>query len=333
MHIPKLLPCALLATAFLSLPMQAQDSLEVTAKTIQEHIDHKTFPSYPPLAKAAHIQGTVLFDLRIGTNGRIESMNVVSGPAILQQEAMDCFKQWTFHPFLKDGVPVAAHGRYSIIFLLGSSPAPSTQTPAQVSTSTPGAPNQTVVVHVKAETPVQTDDPELEKQFQDADSQCKEGVLAKTLNEVTSQACAHAATLAERLPMDGNYIAKRSAFVYAATAFANIRALQDALMWASKAVDTVKLGQDGDSGSSAAYSTKGTIEGMLGDLNAADADLTTAESFSRKGIAWVEKEAPSLRQQYVLPFVRNLRFHAQVLQALGRSTEAQQKLDEANKLQ
>jgi TonB family protein len=154
MHIPKLLPCALLAAAFLSLPMQAQAPLEVDQTELAKHIDHHVPPVYPPIAKAARIQGEVVFQVNVSKAGHVESLKVLSGPAMLQQEATDCLKQWTFHPFLKDGVPVAAHGRYSIIFSLGSSPAPSTRLPAQVSASTPGAPSQTVVVQVKAETSV-----------------------------------------------------------------------------------------------------------------------------------------------------------------------------------
>ena len=61
----------------------AQDALQVDAKTIQQHIDHRVFPAYPQIAKAAHVQGTVVFDLRIGTTGKIESMKVVSGPGVV----------------------------------------------------------------------------------------------------------------------------------------------------------------------------------------------------------------------------------------------------------
>jgi hypothetical protein len=57
--------------------------------------------------------------------------------------------------------------------------------------------------------------------------------------------------------------------------------------------------------------------------------LTIAEDYGRKGIAWTEKEAPGLNEEYKRPFVRDLRFHAKVLQGLNRPEEAQKKLDEA----
>jgi TonB family protein len=313
---------------------QAQQVIQVTAKMIQEHTDHRVFPVYPPIAKVAQVQGTVVLDLRIGTTGNIESIRAISGPAMLQQAAIDCVKQWTFHPFEKDGAPAIATGQYNIIFTLGDQSnttvgqGPPSSVPPASSDSV-----KTVTVRVLSDNAASGPDEELSNKFDDADDACKKGVLSKQFNDATVAACKNAAELAEKLPMDANYVARRSAFVYAATAYGDVGNFKDALPWAEKAVEVVKLGFDDASGSNAAYSTKGTIEGYLGDFSAADQDLTMAEDFSRKGIAWVEKEAPSLRVEYVRPFVRDLQFHAKVLQALGRPDEAQKKLDEAAKFQ
>ena len=62
-----------------------------------------------------------------------------------------------------------------------------------------------------------------------------------------------------------------------------------ALLYGGKAVDIVKLGHDDNSGSNAAYGVRGMVEGNSGDLAAADQDLTVAEDFERKGIAWAEQ--------------------------------------------
>lgn len=47
--------------------------------------------------------------------------------------------------------------------------------------------------------------------------------------------------------------------------------------------------------------------------------------FGRKGIAWMEKEAPGLRHEYTGALVLGLRFHAQVLQELNRPDKAQKR--------
>lgn len=306
--------------------IRAQSVLEVDAKALQQHIDHKVFPVYPPIAKAAHVQGTVVFDLRIGTAGKIDSMKVVSGPPMLQQAAIDCLKQWTFHPFQKDGISVAAQGQYSILFVLGDSTNTTIGHGPQAK-----LPVKTATVKVMTEDGVELSDSELGKRFLLADDGCKKGILAKQYEEETATLCKQAAELAEQLPSEGSFIIKRSAYVYAATALANKGDFLKALPWANKAVEIVKLGHDGDSGSNAVYSTKGTIEGMLGDLTTADRDLTVAEDYMRKAVAQAEQDKSEYGSYDGRILARDLRFHAQVLQGLHCPDEAQKKLDEAGK--
>ena len=107
--------------------------------------------------------------------------------------------------------------------------------------------------------------------------------------------------------------------------------LNTALVFASKAVDVVKLGHDDNSGSNAAYGVRGMVEGNLGDLKGADQDLTIAEDYERKGIAWAEQVQFEHGDSYKRSLAQVLRFHAQVLQGLNRPEEAQKKLDEAAK--
>jgi hypothetical protein len=219
---------------------------------------------------------------------------------MLQQAAIDCLKQWTFHPFQKDGAPTPATGRVSIIFVSSDyHPAP--------------------------------DDEQVAGRYFPLFDQCNKAISSRADTKSAEDVCNKAAETAEKFGPEVRFIEKRSAFVYAATACADNRDLPNALAWADKAVEMVKLGHDDNSGSSAAFSTKGTIEGMMGELSHSDRDLTVAEDFGRKGVAWAEKEALGLRSEYARSFVRDLRFHAKVLQAEGQSDEAQKKLDEATK--
>ena len=119
----RILLCLLMAVG-LSSSAIAQDVMVVTAATLNEHINHRAVPVYPPIAKAARVQGAVVLDIEVGTKGNVESMKVASGPPMLQQAAIDCLKQWTFHPFEKDSVPVAATGPISIEFTLDEKSGP-----------------------------------------------------------------------------------------------------------------------------------------------------------------------------------------------------------------
>jgi TonB family protein len=278
----------------------AQEPFPVDQDTLQKHVDHRVAPVYPPIAKAAHIQGTIVIEITVGVTGKIEAMKMVSGPAMLQQAAMDCLKQWTYHPFEKDGVPVAARGPASIIFML--------------SDYHPG-PN----------------DEQIAQRYFPLSDECRKAVSARTDAKGAEDVCQSAAETAETFGTAVRFIEKRSAFVYAATACANNRDLSTALAWAEKAVDVVKMGHDDNSGSNAAYSTMGTIEGMMGNLMDSDRDLSVAEDYGRKAIGWAEEVKFEHGNYYRQTLARDLRFHAQVLQALNRPEDAQKKLDEAAK--
>ena len=113
---------------------------------------------------------------------------------------------------------------------------------------------------------------------------------------------------------------------------ANIGNLKGALIYAEKAVAEVKLGHDDDSGDNAAYSVRGQIQGLLGNLTEADQDLTFAEDHERKAVAWAQKESPAMVPGYRHALQNDLRFHAEALKRMNRPEDAQAKLDEAARL-
>jgi protein TonB len=63
-------------------------------------------PIYPPLAKAARVQGTVKFQATIGKDGTIQNLQLLSGPPLLVPSAMEAVKQWTYQPTLLNGEAV-----------------------------------------------------------------------------------------------------------------------------------------------------------------------------------------------------------------------------------
>ena len=68
-------------------------------------LDHPK-PAYPPIARAAHIQGDVQIAVLIDTSGKVSEGKFLNGPPMLQQAALEAVKHWTFTPFATDG---AAH--------------------------------------------------------------------------------------------------------------------------------------------------------------------------------------------------------------------------------
>jgi len=82
-------------------------------------------PVYPPLAKMARQQGTVKFQATIGTDGKVEALQVISGPPLLVQASVDAVKKWVYQPTLLNGAPVEVVTTVDVNFTLadGGTPA------------------------------------------------------------------------------------------------------------------------------------------------------------------------------------------------------------------
>jgi TonB family protein len=75
-------------------------------------------PVYPADAKAAGVQGTVLFNAIIGKDGTITSLKLISGPPELTKAAWDAVKQWTYKPYLLNGNPTEVETTITVNFAL-----------------------------------------------------------------------------------------------------------------------------------------------------------------------------------------------------------------------
>jgi len=78
----------------------------------------KTNPVYPVDAKKAGVSGTVVLEAIISEYGEVRALKVISGPAQLQQAALDAVKTWRYRPYLLNGEPVAVRTIVNIIFTL-----------------------------------------------------------------------------------------------------------------------------------------------------------------------------------------------------------------------
>jgi protein TonB len=79
----------------------------------------KVEPIYPPIAKTAHISGTVVLHAIIGKDGSVQNLEYVSGPPLLMKNAMDAIKQWRYKPTMLNGEPVEVDTTISVVFSLG----------------------------------------------------------------------------------------------------------------------------------------------------------------------------------------------------------------------
>ncbi len=94
-------------------PALHDDSVQHQATPIQE-----VAPVYPPVAKTAHISGTVLLQCIIGKDGTVQTIHYISGPPLLMKSAMDAVRQWKYTPTLINGKRVEVRTTVSLVFTL-----------------------------------------------------------------------------------------------------------------------------------------------------------------------------------------------------------------------
>ena len=74
--------------------------------------------AYPLLAQHMNVQGSVVLQALIGSDGMIENLKVVSGPAILAAAAQQAIREWRFKPILQHGQAVESKAQITVNFTI-----------------------------------------------------------------------------------------------------------------------------------------------------------------------------------------------------------------------
>lgn len=113
--LPALVALAALAVAQDNPP---QKHLRVSSGVAETLIKHKVTPKYPREAREQGIQGDVLLQGTIDTNGNLVDLKVLQGDPILVKAAVDAVKKWKYRPFILKGEPVDVDTTIKIQFHL-----------------------------------------------------------------------------------------------------------------------------------------------------------------------------------------------------------------------
>jgi len=111
-------------------PMPGQAALapggavRVSAGVVAGLMEHVIAPVYPPIAKAAHVQGVVVMHAILSKTGDIEDLQVISGPQMLRAAAEDAARQWKYRPYLLNGVPTEVETTINVNFTFAPPPKP-----------------------------------------------------------------------------------------------------------------------------------------------------------------------------------------------------------------
>ena len=93
--------------------------LPLTSHMMEGNLIHKVQPDYPPLARQARIQGSVVLQAVISREGTIENLQVLSGHPMLVPSALTAVRQWRYRPYFLNGEPVEVETQVTVNFVLG----------------------------------------------------------------------------------------------------------------------------------------------------------------------------------------------------------------------
>jgi TonB family protein len=100
-------------------PYSGPAPIQVGGTLMERSLINKVVPPYPDLAKATRIQGPVRYDVIIGADGTVQNIQLNSGnPMLATQAVMDAVRQWTYQPYLLNGIAVPIKTEIVINFAL-----------------------------------------------------------------------------------------------------------------------------------------------------------------------------------------------------------------------
>ena len=95
-----------------------KERLRVSEMQQMAQLTTRVEPRYPPLAIQIHREGRVELHALISTEGRIESLEVISGDPLFIQSALAAVREWRYRPTILNGRHIEVDTRITVIYTL-----------------------------------------------------------------------------------------------------------------------------------------------------------------------------------------------------------------------
>ena len=290
----------LLAVCLIPVTALAQVSQLISPDQARQLVITPAVPQLAPLASLAHMFGDVKVQIVIDTQGRPTQLTVLSGWVGSHAVAIRSIRRSSYKPFVVDGKPVPVTTVVTLSYNANTPPAP----------------------------PLTNADKQNAWRFFSVEQEaCNEALRNPSKPEKQLKPCAEAARLAEPLDLDEWSNGLEFTYLAASSAFQNNKQFDQALAYADKTLARVADGYGDASTLGSAYLARAEAEIGLKNLTAANNDLANAEVSVRSAASWIQDD--KLKQMYKQKLKEVLKFHAQVLTAMGDQAGAKAKLDEA----
>lgn len=278
---------------------QSMKEVQVSSAEAAQHALKHADPLYPPIAKAAHVQGTVRLRLHVDETGKVKKVDVIVGPPMLNSAAVDAARQWTYTPFQVDGKPASVGVEDSIPFSLG----------------------------IPAAT--EKRDEAIGQAFFPLENQCRSAMSSHNW-PLSVKLCAETAATADRFPHPASRANERrgahedygQALMFSHDPQHALNQFHEAVAIANKSL-TPK-----DEEYASAYYFQALAEHVLQMTPEADRDYMIAETSYRAAII----QLPEMTKIYDPSLARTLAYHSLLANQTGHADEAQAMQTEALKL-
>lgn len=91
-----------------------------TSSMLQGSLIHSVQPLYPPIARSARIQGSVVLAAVIGKDGAITGLRVLSGHPLLVKAAVEAVSQWRYRPYVLNSEAIEVDTQITVNFTLAN---------------------------------------------------------------------------------------------------------------------------------------------------------------------------------------------------------------------
>jgi protein TonB len=85
---------------------------------LEGNLIRRVEPVYPPLAKNARIQGSVVLVAVISKAGTIDNLHALSGHPMLVPAALAAVSQWRYRPYILNSEPIEVETQITVNFYL-----------------------------------------------------------------------------------------------------------------------------------------------------------------------------------------------------------------------
>lgn len=90
-----------------------------TSSMLEGSLIRRVQPVYPPLARSARVQGSVVLAAVISKAGMIENLTLISGHPMLVPAALQAVSQWRYRPYILNGEAIEVDTQITVNFILG----------------------------------------------------------------------------------------------------------------------------------------------------------------------------------------------------------------------